>query len=679
MNAPRLLVVLLILSYISCPHISGSLHHYIPSSLEHTAGNLTLRFYPDETIGVRLEAEGIRLEVEGLSGLRLRIRSEDKEDYYRYILNASLLSSKTYGDPANYSLNSNWIFEGGRDEVRFSFDISISWINRVSIASTSIGRYVKVTRFFENLSNITVSLSYASIGLNQTMVEGFIRILPAVANLYEALISVSSGGELSLRLRFERYNIEADRCILHFSSRFSGSLTGFRRLLESGREFPLLGDILETYKLPVWGIISRLFFDAIDRASELRCAWMRRGVIHCRGRDGLIDVSGIFEVSGDVDRHITEILWAVSDSIGDIQGYRILTEILKYPTKISVRGLDTSFKLENGTLNIYVSGVKLVDVDAYNLLRMLSYLSRRIPMSGFTLSLEGSSNTTTVVELSMPSIPEGVGKPMKIEGRHRIVWVFDNIESIDKVELHRVRNLVGISDLTYYEYRYQFDGKLYVLKIYTNSTLIADPILLSSSLQLTVRSSMGCIEAFNVSIPDSLLDGIVACISNNSMYMKPIVSKCPGEYWIYLSYPPSMRCMEIVWGEPEFGVDVDRGEVAIDDEVKVTGMLCIRGVGLRGEKVTLIVDGEPMAEIPVADNGTFTYSFKPVKAGVMDLWVRYSSQGLTYETEKIRITVSEHRFPSTIAIATAIATVSLTAIFILHKRRLFYLPFLKRF
>ncbi|MEM2739287.1 MAG: hypothetical protein QXQ29_00585 [Candidatus Bathyarchaeia archaeon] len=676
MSIPKLLTMLLILSYASYTHLPGSPYYYTSSSID-IVGDLTLRFYPDKSIGVRLKAEGIRLEIGELGGLRFRIKTETDEGCHRYMLNASLLSSKTYRMIANYSFNSNWIFKGSRDEVRFSFDISISRVDGVNITSTSIGKYVKVTRFFETLSNITISLSYASIGFNQTTVEGFIKILPTIESLYEALISISSKGELSLKLQFEHYTVEADRCILYFSSRFSGSLIGLRRLLESNIKLPILSDILESYGSPVWNIISKLYFDAVDKASELRYAWMKSGSIHYRMEDGLTNISGIFEFSGDVDRHATEILWTISNSIDDIRGCGVLTEILKYPTKISIKGLDVDIRLEGDTLDVYVSGVKLIDIDPYNLLRMLSDLSRRIPMNEFTLSLEGSSNSTMIVELSMPDIPDGISKPVKIEGRHRIVWVFRSLESIDKVELHSVRNLVGISDLTYYEYR--FDGKLYVLKIYTNSTLISDPILRSDSLTLTVRGGGRFIEAFNVSIPNSLPNGIVACISDNSTYMKPMVSKSLGEYWIYLSYPPSMRSIGIVWGEPEFRVEADREDLDIGDEVKMVGVLRIRGVGLKGENVTLIVDGEPIAEIPVTDDGTFTYSFKPIKPGVMDLWVRYSSQGLTYETGKIKITVSSYESPYITMITAAIATISLTTIFILHKRRPSYLRFLKRF
>lgn len=670
-----LLVALLILPYTSYLCLGSS--YYTPTSMENIVGDLTLRLYPDETIGIKLKVEGIHMNASWLDTLKLRVKSENEGNHYTYLLNASLLFSRNNCHPINYLLNSNWIFEGNRDEARFSFDISMLGVNGINLVSTNKGRYIKVTRFLENLSNTTISLNYVSIGLNQTTIEGFIKVVPTIANLYENLISVSSEGKFSLKLQLKNYTIEADRCILSISSKFSGSLVGFRKLLETNIELPILDEVLKPYRGFTCGTILKLYFNVIDRASELRYAWIENGWAYCSMRNNTIDVSGVFKFSGDIDRHATEILWAMIDSIRDIPGYNILEEILRYPTKISIRNLDLDLELKDA-LNLSISGVKLMDIDPYNLLRILSDISHRTPMDGFTLSLEGSSNSTMMVELSIQDTTEGIGGPVRVEGKHRIIWIFKNIE-YDKVKLGRVENLIGIPDLTYYEYRYRSDGKSYILKIYTNSTLISDPILQSNSLKLTIQSGGKSIEAFNVSIPDKLLGDIIICLSDDDTYMKPIVSKSLDECWIYLSYTPNMRTIEIVWDKPEFKMEVSRRDANIGDEIRVVGVLRIRGVGLKGENVTLVIDGEPIVKVPVTDDGTFSYIFKPIKTGVMDLWACFSSQGLTYETEKIRIAVSSHRSPSIAIIAATIATVSLTTIFILYKRRSSYLPFLKRY
>jgi hypothetical protein len=43
--------------------------------------------------------------------------------------------------------------------------------------------------------------------------------------------------------------------------------------------------------------------------------------------------------------------------------------------------------------------------------------------------------------------------------------MFRNIDSINRIVLHKVRNTVGVSDLTFYESRCRLDGKIYILKI----------------------------------------------------------------------------------------------------------------------------------------------------------------------------------------------------------------------
>jgi hypothetical protein len=65
--------------------------------------------------------------------------------------------------------------------------------------------------------------------------------------------------------------------------------------------------------------------------------------------------------------------------------------------------------------------------------------------------------------------------------------MFRNIDSINRIVLHKVRNTVGVSDLTFYESRCRLDGKIYILKIYTNSTLLSDPILRPNSLMLILE------------------------------------------------------------------------------------------------------------------------------------------------------------------------------------------------
>ncbi|MBS7642545.1 hypothetical protein KEJ40_05220 [Candidatus Bathyarchaeota archaeon] len=378
-----------------------------------------------------------------------------------------------------------------------------------------------------------------------------------------------------------------------------------------------------------------------------------------------------------MDRCITEILWLTSWIRGSTRHYGILTDILGYPTKISIRSLEVDFKLEEGYLSMYVSGVRLMDLDPYNLLRILSVYSYITPMDGMTLTLEGSSNYTMMVELAVPDASDGMSKPIRVDGRHRIVWTFRNLESIDRVELHIVKNPFGISDLTYYEYRYRDRGCLYVLKIYTNSTLISDPIIRSDSILLTIRGGGRCSEASNISIPRDLADGIFVCLLNGSMYLKPIVSKHMDEYWSYIYYPPSVYSIEILWGKPEFKLEADSQDVAIGGEVGLKGILRIHNVGLSGENVTLIVNGEPIADITVKEDGSFSYRFKPTRTGVAYIWARYSSQGLTYETERIRVTVSEYNLPSIIVITITAAALSLATIFILHKRGYISTAFLK--
>jgi hypothetical protein len=69
-----LLIIILILPYVSYIHLSGS-PYSVSSTAEHIIGDLTLRFKPDESIRVRLKAEGIQLDEE-LGILRPRIKSE---------------------------------------------------------------------------------------------------------------------------------------------------------------------------------------------------------------------------------------------------------------------------------------------------------------------------------------------------------------------------------------------------------------------------------------------------------------------------------------------------------------------------------------------------------------------------------------------------------------------------
>jgi hypothetical protein len=677
----KLLVIILILPYVSYIYLSESPYSAF-SNAEHIVGDLTLRFYPDESIGVKLKAEGIQLDIEELDILKLRIRAEAEREHYKYVFNASLLISKVYEAIMNYSFSSNWIFEGSRDEIGFSSNISMFRAEGLNLTSVSKGRYIKVSRFLEVESNITISLSYMSMGINQTTVEGFIRTIPTIVRLLKMLIDASSEGALSLGLQLEYYTTEHDRCILYLSSKLSGSLIGLRKLLESDIELPIVCDNpgwMQVRRSAAWDTALRLFFETIDKASELRYAWITSGWIHCKTENGLVNVSGILDFSGDIDRYATEIMWATSYLIRDLQEYSILLKILKYPTKISIKNLDIDLNLWNNTLNVYISGVKLADIDPYNMLRIVSDLSRKIPMDKFTLSLEGSSNSTSMVELSMPDLFENISKPMKIEGKHRIIWMFRNLDSIDRVVLRKVKNTIGVSDLTFYESRCKLDGKLYILKIYTNSTLLSDPILRSDSLTLTLKGTGRCTEAFNISIPNSLIGGIIACASDGEVYMKPRISRSLDECWVYLSYLPNFGSIDIIWGEPEFRIESDKNDVSIGDEVKITGVLRIHKVGLRGENITLIVDGEPISEIQVTGNGTFSYSFKAVKNGALDIWARYSSQDLIYETEKIRVSVSEYRFPYIAIVTAAVAAASLTTILVLYKRRSPYLPFLKRF
>lgn len=675
---PRIILISLILVYANSTYLSSS--RYISSLPDYSVklvGDLTFRFYPDGSIGVKIRAEGNRSSIDGLDRLRFSIRSEAEDSCYRCMIDALLVFARDFTPSINHTLDLECRFEGGRDELRFLLSIDLLRGDGLNITTRGVGRYVKITRFFEIHFDTTVSLTYTFIGLDRAMVEGLIRIIPTMMNLYEAIVSISSERMLSLKTQLKDYGIGSEVCILYLSSEISGSLKGLRKFLESNLDIPILDVVLKGLRYPILKNTLDLYFYAIDKASELRCAWINTGWIHCRSSNGVTSISGYFEFYGDMDRCITEILWLISWIRGSVRYYGILTDILGYPTKISIRSLEADFKLEEGYLSMYVSGAKLTDLDPYNLLRILSAYSFITPMDGVTLTLEGSSNYTMMVELAVPDVSDGMSKPIRVDGRHRIVWVFRNLGSIDRVELRIVENPFGISDLTYYEYRYQDMGYLHVLKIYTNSTLLSDPVVRTGSISLTIRGGGRFSEASNISIPCDLVDGILVCLLNGSVYLKPIVSKHPDEYWSYIYYPPSVYSIEIVWGRPEFKLEADSQNVAIGNEVVLKGILRIHGVGLSRENVTLIVDGEPIADITVREDGSFSYRFKPARIGVAYIWARYSSQGLTYETERIRITVSGYNLPSIIVIAVTAATLSLATIFILHKRGYLSIPFLK--
>lgn len=655
-------------------------------------GTLTLRIYPDDFIEFNLDVTSDLGEAKiREASFNLTSTPSDGKTLYEVEGLLNLPVKPQTAEPqvkAEITLHSE--VRGDRDYERWFSNLTLAIPETLNLTVSSTMANFKVERRVDIQCKVEADLRYQTLNLSKTDLTGLLKLWPILRGLLEGMVEASSGGELTFMVNLTDYRIGDDVCSLEFEVDVSGRLLrGLRNMVEAELSIPSLpgvpregiGNLTET--LPKKQMVA--YLDLLDSLSEVRYSWIESGTLDFKLdlRKGESQVKARLLVAGDIDRQATESMWLLAKFLRENLAVNltppydrlavIFFDRLGYPANYRVSDLSVNLKYNpsSNKIHLSISGVKARFSHPAKILECLSIASEYIPDDRLLLALEGSSNSTTMVKVSIPGeLSDLVAPPLKVEDQHRIVWRFRSLGPIERVEIAKEKNTVGVSGLRYRQIQAYVDGKLYFIQLYTNSTLISEPTVAKDFIEMKVSGRRGSTGAFNMSIPLDMVDGVIVC-SVDGVYSKPKVALSEELYWIYLSYTHSGRVIRVAWGPPEFTVEPVKPKIQTGEEVAVRGAVYVRGLPLTGETVSILLDGQPVAETVLDDKGEFKFQIKIEEPGLHRLTVSYSFLTESYTSSPVEFEAAPpwYQTPTFTAVVVASILVAVAAAVALSKRK----------
>jgi len=662
-------------------------------------GNSTivLKVYPDNSSEIlcTIELRDLNVSVEQMPRVNVNLTTRPLENGVRQDL-VGFITIPEPQDPKTAELLNQMLLNlgvegnGSRDEVSWQTSLNFSLPETVEIEATLI-YYGNLTAGDSSLNvTATVTLYYQALNITKDQIQDFVDFWPMFKAFIEPAINIASEGLIRFEIDLEDPVIGDENATLTVLIRVSGKfIEGFEKMMENLQGMFIPGIQPEPLPEENRHILGNLS-DMIKELTEIRYAWMTKfeGGLSWMPEEHRLLFSGHINYTGDLERQCKEALTVILEKLLKILPHlegdgsvgkppatehmeQYLENLINLVTtsEFNVDWFSFSLKIEENYLRIEVSGIRVKPVQ--KILGFLGFVSGITPMENLTFIVQGSSDAEYMVEVEVPpEFAAEIAGPRRVEGRHRVIWGFRNLGAIEKLRFSRKPNVVGVIGFNYIEVEKTVNGVKHAVEIYTNSTVI-NASLLDNKLFIEVSGLEGLKGALNVTIPKSLVEGMIIVLIDGEM-VEPKISYSGEEYSVYINYTHSLRQIEIMWAEPLLTITTDQNEANVGEEIEFSGILTLLEMPLAGETVWIMVDDSKAAESVTDSNGAYSVKLSFDVEGEHTVKAVYLFADQTFESDSLtlKIILPWYKNPYIIGgIVAVVVVIAVLTLILLRRKR----------
>ncbi|MCD6443919.1 hypothetical protein J7L70_02815 [Candidatus Bathyarchaeota archaeon] len=658
-----------------------------------SSGVIVFKIYPDDYVGITgtfetsLEGheENVSIPKMCINITNRPVDGEIKQRANGFIEMPDIPDPKVKETLEKMVLNIVAKGSGDENETMWYANVNLSLPETIEI-NAELSSYGNAVEKYSDI-NVTLeaALYYDALNMTKSDVQDIVVAWPILRGFIEAAVIQASDGLIDLSLGLEDYSIGPESATLLFKSRVSGNLIeGLRRFLEKPVTPP--SPVAPPTSMPEIPKETREALKAVLSLLENRYAWVEDAEFNMtwNREEKAFVFDGYTVYGGDLGEQY-KTAWATVLRIQlMLMAGKGREDVQKLALEVYDLIINSEFDVDKLTISMYVnpdegcsrfklSDLKMKPKSIPSFLSVLSLASEVMPSKRLTLVIQGSSDADEMVEVEIPLAAEKyIAEPVSIEGRYRIEWTFERLGAIDRLQLTKKPNTIGIVDFNYVEVKKTVNETEYVVEVFTNSSLVDAPTFVDNKLEMTVSGVEGTLGALNVSIPKALVDGVVVILVNGEL-VKP-KAKLAGEcYAVYATYSHSIKKLEIVWTPPDIEITVDKNEVDVGGEVEVSGTFKVLGKPMAGEKVDILLDGVKIAEATTDGEGGFSAKLKLENEGEYIVKAVYDFVDQSFESNEVTVKVilAWYQNPVILGGMAAAIVIAIAVIVILSRRQSF--------